>query len=149
MDAAIWVLDPFLAERFLLPLRLRSATAHVWTHVMISVETNFPPASAASARAHPRMCERTLIKTSYRLVNGGPGSKGSSIKYYVWTYDTSKSGIRQSTTGVVALKTYLTHRGWDKMDAISQTTFSRAFSSMNIVAFWLNFHWNMFARNWQ
>ena len=40
----------------------------------------------------------------------------------------------------------LTHWGWDKMDAISQTTFSRAFSSMKIVVFWLNFHWNMFAR---
>ena len=41
-----WVLDPFLAERFLLPLRLHSATAHVWTHVMICVEANFPPAPA-------------------------------------------------------------------------------------------------------
>ena len=56
-DAANWVLDPFLAERFLLPLRHRSATAHVWTHVMICVEANFPP---ASARARPRKCERTL-----------------------------------------------------------------------------------------
>ena len=44
----------------------------------------------------------------------------------------------------------LTHWGRDKMDAISQTTFSRAFSSMKIAVFWLNFHWNMFARfNWQ
>ena len=59
VDAANWVLDPFLAEPFLLPLRLRSATAHVWTHVMICVEANFPP---ASARARPRMCERTFIR---------------------------------------------------------------------------------------
>ena len=44
-DVANWVLDPFLAERFLLPLRHRSATSHVWTHVMIYVEANFPPAS--------------------------------------------------------------------------------------------------------
>ena len=57
VDAANWVLDPFLAERILLPLRLRSATAHVWTHVMICVEANFPP---ASARVRPRMCERTF-----------------------------------------------------------------------------------------
>ena len=56
-DAVNWVLDPFLAERFLLPLRLRSATAHVWTHVMICVEANFPP---APARVRPRMCERTF-----------------------------------------------------------------------------------------
>ena len=56
-DAVNWVLDPFVAERFLLPLRLRSATAHVWTHVLICVEANFPP---APARVRPRMCERTL-----------------------------------------------------------------------------------------
>ena len=41
---------------------------------------------------------------------------------------------------------YLTQWARDKMDAISQTTFSPAFSSMKIVVFWLNFHWNMFAR---
>ena len=39
----------------------------------------------------------------------------------------------------------LTHWGRDKMDAISQTIFSRAFSSMKIVVSWLNFHWNIFA----
>ena len=53
------------------------------------------------------------------------------LKIYLWKYP-----YRQ----------YLTHWGWDKMDAISQTTFSRAFSSMKIIVFWLNFHWNMFAR---
>ena len=37
--------------------------------------------------------------------------------------------------------TRISHWGRDKM-----TTFSRAFSSMKIVVFWLNFHWNMFAR---
>ena len=46
--AVNWVLDPFVAERFLLPLHLRSATAHVWTHVMICVEANFPPAPAGA-----------------------------------------------------------------------------------------------------
>ena len=40
----------------------------------------------------------------------------------------------------------LTHWGRDKMDAISQTTFSCSFSSMKIAVFWLNFHWNVFAR---
>ena len=45
-DAENWVLDPFVVERILLPLRLRSATAYVWTHVMICFEVNFPPASA-------------------------------------------------------------------------------------------------------
>ena len=53
-DAENWVLDPILAERILLPPCLRSATAYVWTHVMICVEANFPPASA------PPMCEHTF-----------------------------------------------------------------------------------------
>ena len=47
---------------------------------------------------------------------------------------------------VVLGKISLTHWGRDEMDAISQTPFSRAFSSKKIVVFWLNFHWNMFAR---
>ena len=49
-DAKNWALDPILAERILLPLR--SATAYVWTHVMICVEANFPPASARVRSAH-------------------------------------------------------------------------------------------------
>ena len=61
-----WVLDPFLAERILLPLRLRSATAHVWTHVMICVEANFTP---ASARVRPRMCERTLTSQLSKMAD--------------------------------------------------------------------------------
>ena len=40
----------------------------------------------------------------------------------------------------------LTHWGREKMDAISQNIFSRAFSSMKIVVFWSKFHWNLFAR---
>ena len=51
-DAENWVSDPFVAERILLPLRLRSATAYVWTHVMISVEANFPSASDRVRSAH-------------------------------------------------------------------------------------------------
>ena len=53
-DVENWVLDPFVAERILLPLLLSSATVYVWTHVMICVEANFPPASPL------RMCERTF-----------------------------------------------------------------------------------------
>ena len=51
-DAKNWVLDPFVAERILLSLRLRSATTHVWIHAMICVEANFPPASARVCSAH-------------------------------------------------------------------------------------------------
>ena len=40
----------------------------------------------------------------------------------------------------------LTHWGRDKMDAISQTIFSNAFSWMKIFVFWLKFHGSLFPR---
>ena len=50
-------------------------------------------------------------------------------------------------------KNHLTHCGWslthwgrDKMDAISQTTFSSAFSWMKIFQLRLKFHWSLFPR---
>ena len=39
-----------------------------------------------------------------------------------------------------------THWGRDKMDAISQTTFSSAFSWMKMFEFRLKFHWSFFLR---
>ena len=59
-DAANWEAD--FAERILLPLRLRSATAHVWTHVMICVEANFPPASA-------RACENVPLAGHFMITS--------------------------------------------------------------------------------
>ena len=38
----------------------------------------------------------------------------------------------------------LTHWDRDKMDAISQTTISNAFSWMTMYEFWLRFHWTLF-----
>ena len=44
----------------------------------------------------------------------------------------------------------LTHWGWDKMAAISQTIFSNAFSWMEMYEFRLVFHWGLFlGSNWQ
>ena len=40
----------------------------------------------------------------------------------------------------------LTHWGRDKMDAISQTIFSSAFSGMEMFEFRLKFHWSLFLR---
>ena len=42
--------------------------------------------------------------------------------------------------------TYLTHWGRDKMDAISQTTCSSAFSWMKMFEFRMKFHWSLFLR---
>ena len=44
------------------------------------------------------------------------------------------------------LKQCLSHWGWDKMDAISQTTFSSAFSWMRMYEFRLKFHWSLFLK---
>ena len=41
---------------------------------------------------------------------------------------------------------WLTHWGRDKIDAISQTTFSNAFSWMKMHEFRLRFHWSLFLR---
>ena len=38
----------------------------------------------------------------------------------------------------------LTHWGWDKMNAILQTTLSNAFSWITMLEFRLEFHWNLF-----
>ena len=40
----------------------------------------------------------------------------------------------------------LTHWGRDKMDAVSQTTLSKAFSWMKMLEFRLRFHWSFFLR---
>ena len=41
---------------------------------------------------------------------------------------------------------HLTHWGWDKMAAISQTTFWNAFSLMKILVFRIKFDWSLFLR---
>ena len=40
----------------------------------------------------------------------------------------------------------LSYWGRDKMDAISQTPFSNAFSWMKMLEYWLTFHWSLFLR---
>ena len=40
----------------------------------------------------------------------------------------------------------LTHWGRNKMDAISQTTLSKAFLWMKMLEFWWKFHWRLFLR---
>ena len=66
-EAVNWVLDPFLAERFLLPLRLRSATAHVWTHVMcwsqFSARPRPQPLRACVNEALPRPLRNRALQT--------------------------------------------------------------------------------------
>ena len=57
-----------------------------------------------------------------------------------WYYTFSPVG-----TGTLE-KRKLTHWGRDKLDAISQTTFSNAFSWMKLFEYQLKFHWSLFLR---
>ena len=45
-----------------------------------------------------------------------------------------------------SLENTSTHWGWDKMAAIFQTTFSNAFSWMNMYEYWSKYHWSLFLR---
>ena len=57
------------------------------------------------------------------------------------------SDVAAPTTSLFSIQHLaLTHWGRDKMDAISQTTFSSAFSWKKMLEFRLYFHWNMFLR---
>ena len=56
------------------------------------------------------------------------------------------SKVRKSRRLSVRKINWLTHWGRDKMAAISQTTFSNAFSWMKMYEFRLKFHWSLFVR---
>ena len=51
--------------------------------------------------------------------------------------------ISGKVEGTISSSAILTHWGRDKMDAISQTTFSNAFSWMKIYQFRFRFHWRI------
>ena len=85
---------PISCGAVLLPLRLRSATAHVWTHVMICVEANFLP---APARIRPRMCERTLTllpldnAISLKFILRSPNdNKAALVQLMAWRWTDNK-----------------------------------------------------------
>ena len=60
---------------------------------------------------------------------------------------TQLNGFCIALTSVELLPCWLlTHWGWDKMNAISQTTFWSAFSWMKMFDFRLKFHWSLFLR---
>ena len=54
--------------------------------------------------------------------------------------------IQSTDAYICKVSTGLSHWSREKMAAISQRTFSNAFSSTKIIVFWLQCHWNMFAR---
>ena len=68
------------------------------------------------------------------------GLNGS--RYCMYQHDLSML----DTYGDTPTHCILTHRGRDKMDAISQTPFSNPFSWMKMYKFRLRFHWSLFPR---
>ena len=62
-----------------------------------------------------------------------------------WTCHGNRCVIRQSYRAGHPVHTFI-YWGRDKMDAISQTTFSSAFSWMKMFEFQLKFHWSLFLR---
>ena len=61
-------------------------------------------------------------------------------------FPSQRASSAGSASTVIINYTLLTHWGRDKIDAISQTTFSNVFSSMKMFEFRLRFHWSLFLR---
>ena len=61
----------------------------------------------------------------------------------IWTNDDLLYSWINASLGLIEL----THWGRDKMDAISQTTFSGVFSWKKMFEFPLKFHWSLFQRD--
>ena len=99
-----------------------------------------------------------VVQQQYIIQQGPPGRQWW-LYYTPWQItctSSSEMGRRgEQLLGVVTLQMLcvlhdlhlgpvLTHWGRDKMDAISQTTFSNAFSWMKMHKFRLGFHWSFF-----
>ena len=76
------------------------------------------------------------------------GTKFSEISIEIHTFSFNKMHLKMSVKWrpfCLGLNE-LTHWGWDKMDAISQTTHLNTFSWMKMLEFRLKFHWSLFLR---
>ena len=81
------------------------------------------------------------VKSQYVTPSGSVTGIFRDYEVNIVAVDIMKScGNRSSTTMV------LTHWSRDKMDAISQTTFSNAFSWMKMFEYRSKFHWSLFLR---
>ena len=84
---------------------------------------------------------KVWLATSSKLTNGSATTNATTGLY---GYDSGNIG-RSQRNGMIFVCSSLTHQGLD-MAAISQTTFSTAFSWMKIYKFRLRFHWSLFQR---
>ena len=92
-----------------------------------------------------------LWKWTSTVVIGGLGSLWMPLKGWVGMHSSSWPNMASMRLwvdrwDVVSLCFNLTHCGRDQIDAISQTTYSNAFSRMKMNEFHLGFHWSLFLR---
>ena len=91
---------------------------------------------------------QTIIQTNADLLSTGPlGTYVSEILIQKAKLSFTKLYLKISAAKwrpFRPLGDELTHWGRDKMAAISQTTFSKAFSWINMLEFRLKFHWSLF-----
>ena len=92
-----------------------------------------------------------VVEIELLLITYGPVDKSVLVQVMAWHQTVAKPKVKPMLTcdtiqHQLICYRILTHWGRDKMDAISQTTFSSAFSWMKIFEFWLIFHWSLFLR---
>ena len=112
--------------------------AHIDTHTTIEWTTSFN-----STENHIQWCIREytmIINILKRLIHI---LIICIISFYAGCNNSSMPNFND---GWAKPPLMLTHWGRDKMDAISQTTFSNAFSWMKIYEFRLSCHWSLFVR---
>ena len=98
----------------------------VWTNFEVSINKLFNKHSSGRwSEMSWCYCDNTVIRTSW-------GAVVTKYRYLIMWWPCSGPT--------------LTLWGRDKMPAISQMTFSNAFSWMKMYQFWLRFHWNSFPR---
>ena len=108
-----------------------------WMH-LYQVKTSFVGFCCESKRSVIKMTNRSTTK----LISGSTFTNIDQLRLWHWWVMIYIEVVHSCPN----FRDGLTHWGRDKMAAISQTTFSNAFSWMKTNEFRLRFHWSLFLR---
>ena len=112
---------------------------HISNSIEILLMGRAPDCTGSGHPSHGRWaCISYVVHTMVVDVNKSEGARASSTMVLTGNY------LFQNITSPAS--DGLTHQGRGKMAAIVQTTFSNAFSWMNMYEFHLRFHWDLFLR---
>ena len=128
---------------------------HSWTRLRYWHKKCLANLTTTNPNGHHLIFSNALLKISLMFAPKGPTDNKSSIcscnglvlnrrQTINRIYHDRGFSMPRDITGPQLNE--LTHWGRDKMAAISQTTFSIAFSSMKIFQLRLKFHWSLFLR---